>query len=43
MGDGTGLGLATAYGVVLRHRGAIRATSSPGAGSTFEVYLPITA
>jgi PAS domain S-box-containing protein len=39
-GRGTGLGLATAYGIVRQHRGNIRASSVEGRGSTFEVLLP---
>src|SRR6185503_4877016 len=39
-GRGTGLGLATAYGIVRQHRGNIRASSVQGRGSTFEVLLP---
>jgi PAS domain S-box-containing protein len=39
-GAGTGLGLATAYGIVSQHGGAVRVESAPGAGSTFFVYLP---
>jgi signal transduction histidine kinase len=39
-GGGTGLGLATAHAVVADHGGRLGLLSRPGAGSTFEVYLP---
>jgi CheY-like chemotaxis protein len=42
-GEGTGLGLATVYGIVQQTGGYVTAHSSPGNGSTFYVYLPATA
>jgi signal transduction histidine kinase/CheY-like chemotaxis protein len=40
-GRGTGLGLATVYGIVKAHRGAVRLRSAPGEGSRFSVVLPL--
>ncbi len=42
LGQGTGLGLSTAWGVIHGHRGAIAVESQPGRGTTFTVHLPLT-
>ena len=40
MGHGTGLGLASTYGIIRNHKGIINVYSEKGKGSTFNVYLP---
>jgi len=43
VGEGTGLGLAVAHGIIAAHGGVIRVQTAPEQGSTFEIWLPRSA
>jgi two-component system, cell cycle sensor histidine kinase and response regulator CckA len=42
VGKGTGLGLATVYGIAKQHEGWVEVLSLPGQGSTFRVFIPVS-
>ncbi|HAA57071.1 MAG TPA: hypothetical protein DCE42_20060 [Myxococcales bacterium] len=42
VGEGTGLGLSISFGIIENHRGEIKVDSTPGIGTTFTIYLPVS-